>query len=91
MFGIATEPISKLRFAVIGLGNRGNTLLEMFQYLLENEMAEVIVLSDILEEEEEEGLNLGLIKLQELKPCMMSNQANYTLKVKSLNIGDIIG
>ena len=50
MFGFATEPISKVRVGIIGLGNRGNTLLEMFQYLLENEMAEVIALSDISEE-----------------------------------------
>jgi predicted dehydrogenase len=47
MFGFAAEPISKVRVGIIGLGNRGNTLLEMFQYLLENEMAEVIALSDI--------------------------------------------
>ena len=31
---------------IIGLGNRGNTLIEMFQYLVENEMAEIIALSD---------------------------------------------
>jgi predicted dinucleotide-utilizing enzyme len=50
MFGFATEAISKVRVGIIGLGNRGNTLLEMFQYLVENEMAEVISLSDISEE-----------------------------------------
>ena len=47
MFGFATEPISKVRVGIIGLGNRGNTLLEIFQYLVENEMAEVIALSDV--------------------------------------------
>ena len=50
MFGFAADPISKVRVGIIGLGNRGNTLLEMFQYLVENEMAEVIALSDISEE-----------------------------------------
>ena len=49
MFGFAADPISKVRVGIIGLGNRGNTLLEMFQYLVENEMAEVISLSDISE------------------------------------------
>ena len=46
MFGFAADPISKVRVGIIGLGNRGNTLLEMLQYLVENEMAEVIALSD---------------------------------------------
>jgi predicted dehydrogenase len=50
MFGFATDPIHRVRVGIIGLGNRGNTLLEMFQYLVENEMAEVIALSDISEE-----------------------------------------
>ena len=50
MFGFSTDPISKVRVGIIGLGNRGNTLLEMFQYLVENEMAEIIALSDISEE-----------------------------------------
>ena len=47
MFGFSTTPIQKVRVGIIGLGNRGNTLLEMLQYLVENEMAEVIALSDI--------------------------------------------
>ena len=47
MFGFSTDPIQKVRVGIIGLGNRGNTLLEMLQYLVENEMAEVIALSDI--------------------------------------------
>ncbi len=50
MFGFAADPIKKVRVGIIGLGNRGNTLLEMFQYLLENEMVEIIALSDISEE-----------------------------------------
>lgn len=50
MFGFAADPISKVRVGIIGLGNRGNTLLEMFQYLVENGKAEVISLSDISEE-----------------------------------------
>ena len=50
MFGFSTDPINKVRVGIVGLGNRGNTLLEMFQYLVENEMAEIIALSDISEE-----------------------------------------
>ncbi len=47
MFGFSTDPIPKVRVGIIGLGNRGNTLLEMLQYLIKNDMAEVIALSDI--------------------------------------------
>jgi len=50
MFGFSSDPIQKVRVGIIGLGNRGNTLIEMFQYLVEHEMAEIIALSDISEE-----------------------------------------
>ena len=49
MFGFASDPIKKVRIGIIGLGNRGNTLLEMFQYLVENDYAEIIALSAISE------------------------------------------
>jgi len=47
MFGFSTDPINKVRVGIIGLGNRGNTLLEMFQYLIKNNFAEIVALSDI--------------------------------------------
>jgi len=50
MIGFSTNPINTVRVGIIGLGNRGNTLLAMFQYLIENNMAEIIALSDIKEE-----------------------------------------
>ena len=49
MFGFSAAPIQKVRVGIIGLGNRGNTLLEMLQYLVENNHAEIIALSDISE------------------------------------------
>ena len=50
MIRFSTKPINKVRVGIIGLGNRGNTLLAMFQYLIENNMAEIIALSDIKKE-----------------------------------------
>ena len=50
MFGFAAAPIQKVRIGIIGLGNRGNTLLEMLQYLGKHNHAEIIALSDISEE-----------------------------------------
>ena len=47
MFRFSSPPIKKVRVGIIGLGNRGNILLEMFQYLAENNHAEIIALSDI--------------------------------------------
>lgn len=49
MFRFSAAPIKKVRVGIIGLGNRGNTLLEMLKYLVENNHAEIIALSDISE------------------------------------------
>ena len=49
MFGFSDNPIEKVRVGIIGLGNRGNVLLEMFEYLIKNNHAEIIALSDISE------------------------------------------
>ena len=49
MFGFKADPIKKVRVGIIGLGNRGNTLLEMFKWLVEQEAAQIVALSDIEE------------------------------------------
>ena len=36
MFGFKCSKIEKVRIGIIGLGNRGNTLLEMLEYLIKN-------------------------------------------------------
>lgn len=61
MFGYSAEPISKVKVGIIGLGNRGNTLLEMFQWLIENNKAEIVGLSDL----EEVKVNKALEKLEQ--------------------------
>jgi len=47
MFNFSAEKIKKVRIGIIGLGNRGNVLLQMCQYLVEKEHAEIVALSDI--------------------------------------------
>jgi predicted dehydrogenase len=47
MFGFKVDPIKKVRVGIIGLGNRGNTLLEMFKWLVEQDAAQIVALSDI--------------------------------------------
>lgn len=49
MFGFATNPIEKVKVGFIGLGNRGQVLLEMYQWLVENNHAEIVALSDLVE------------------------------------------
>ena len=34
MFGFSDKKIDKVKIGIIGLGNRGNVLLQMFQYLV---------------------------------------------------------
>ncbi|MAO72149.1 MAG: acetylgalactosaminidase [Flavobacteriales bacterium] len=49
MFSFAVKEIKKVRVAIIGVGNRGSVLLQMFQYLVKNDHAEIIAISDISE------------------------------------------
>jgi hypothetical protein len=48
--GLKTEPISKVRIGMIGMGNRGTTLIQMFEYLIKHNHAEIVALSDLKEE-----------------------------------------
>ena len=49
MFSFSDFPIKKVRVGIIGVGNRGSILLQMFQYLVENNHAEIVAISDISE------------------------------------------
>ena len=47
LFGFKTDPIQKVKVGIIGLGNRGTVLLEMFKWLVENDNAEIVALCDL--------------------------------------------
>ncbi len=47
---LATQPISKVRVGIIGMGNRGSVLIQMFEYLIKNNHAEIVALSDLKED-----------------------------------------
>ena len=49
MFSFSDTEIKKVRVAIIGVGNRGSVLQQMFQYQVENDHAEIIAISDISE------------------------------------------
>ena len=48
--GLAHAPIEKVRVGIIGMGNRGSVLIQMFEYLIKNNHAEIVALSDLKED-----------------------------------------
>lgn len=57
MVGFATDPIQKVKVGIIGMGNRGKTLIQMFEWLIEQGKAEITALSDLKEENVQYGLD----------------------------------
>ncbi|MBT7896056.1 MAG: Gfo/Idh/MocA family oxidoreductase [Flavobacteriales bacterium] len=47
MIGFKTEPIKTVKVGLIGIGNRGKTLIQMFDYFLNNKKAEIVALCDL--------------------------------------------
>lgn len=80
MFGFKAEPIEKVKIGIIGLGNRGQVLLEMFQWLVENNHAEIVGLSD-LESKKVQTAADKLAKWQKSKPKTYSGNAEEWRKM----------
>tara|TARA_B100001540_G_scaffold130125_2_gene115961 strand:+ start:2016 stop:3404 length:1389 start_codon:yes stop_codon:yes gene_type:complete len=57
MIGFSSQEIKKVRIGVIGLGNRGSVLIEMLQYLVNKQYAQIIAVSDITKEKTEKAKN----------------------------------
>ncbi len=49
MVGFQAAPIEKVNVGIIGLGNRGTGLIDMFQWLVQNDHAEIVALCDLEE------------------------------------------
>ncbi len=47
---LATAPINQVRVGMIGMGNRGSVLIQMFEYLIKNRHAQIVALSDLKED-----------------------------------------
>ena len=67
LFGFKVAPIDKVKVGIIGLGNRGTVLLEMFKWLVENNNAEIVALCD-LQEDKVSKVTEKLSKWQKTKP-----------------------
>ncbi|MBC6400780.1 MAG: Gfo/Idh/MocA family oxidoreductase [Ekhidna sp.] len=75
MVGYADAPIDKVKVGIIGLGNRGKTLLQMLYWLIENDKAEIVGLSDLLERNITAALK-GLENHQKKKPATYTKGEN---------------
>ncbi|MFT7588269.1 MAG: putative dehydrogenase [Limisphaerales bacterium] len=67
MFGFKAEPIAKVKIGIIGLGNRGQTLIEMLSWLVEKDYAEIVAVSDLVETKATAALE-RIAKWQKYKP-----------------------
>ena len=90
LFGFNVDPIQKVKVGIIGLGNRGSVLLEMFKWLVENNNAEIVALSDLQEDKVKKATE-ELSKWQKLKPVTYSgNQDEWKKLAKQDNIDLIL-
>lgn len=65
LVGLTTEPLPKVRVGMIGMGNRGSVLIQMFEYLIKNNHAEIVALSDM----KEDKLNKNNDYLKTIQPA----------------------
>ena len=47
MIGFKADPIAKVKVGIIGLGNRGTVLIQMFQWLIEQNHTEIVAVCDL--------------------------------------------
>ncbi|NNK88332.1 MAG: Gfo/Idh/MocA family oxidoreductase [Flavobacteriaceae bacterium] len=75
MFDYAAEPISTVKIGMIGMGNRGSVLIQMFDYLISNNHAEIRALCD-LDQEKVERNNEYLKNIQTTTADLYSGDPN---------------
>ena len=57
MMGFESAPIDKVKVGLIGIGNRGKTLIQMFDWLIEKEKTEIVALCDLDQKNIDYALN----------------------------------
>jgi predicted dehydrogenase len=89
MVGFKTTPINKVKVGLIGIGNRGKTLIQMFDWLIENEKAEIVALCDLDGKNIDYALN-HLKDKQSLIPKTYANGENDWENVAKLEEVDLL-
>tara|TARA_B100001540_G_scaffold317004_1_gene348557 strand:- start:384 stop:1775 length:1392 start_codon:yes stop_codon:yes gene_type:complete len=89
MIGFRAEPISKVKIGLIGIGNRGKTLIQMLDLLLEEQKAEVVALGDLDKKNIDYALNY-LKGKQKLVPKTYFNGENDWQNIATLEDVDLL-
>ncbi|NNF76327.1 MAG: Gfo/Idh/MocA family oxidoreductase [Flavobacteriaceae bacterium] len=85
----ATPAIKTVRIGMIGMGNRGSVLIQMFNYLVANGHAEIRALCDLKEEKLQEN-NTYLKSIQEHKADLYSGGEHEWKKVAERDDIDLL-
>lgn len=78
MVGFADKPLKKTRVAFLGLGNRGEVLLKMMEWMVVNDKAEIVALCDLREEKTKK--NDAYLKTIQSKPANLYYGSHDTWK-----------
>ena len=89
MIGFKSPPIEKVKVGLIGIGNRGKTLIQMFDYLLEKGNAEIIALCDLDQKNIDYAIN-HLKGKQSLNPKTFANGENDWKNLAKLEEVDLL-
>ena len=89
MIGFKTEPIKTVKVGLIGIGNRGKTLIQMFDYFLDNKKAEIVALCDLDKTNIDYALNY-LKRKQSFIPNTFSNGEHDWQNVAKLEDIDLL-
>ncbi|MDG1195138.1 MAG: Gfo/Idh/MocA family oxidoreductase [Polaribacter sp.] len=88
-FGLTAPKINNVRVGIIGAGNRGQTLIQMFDWLVRNNNATIVAISD-LKKEKVEILNSHLKKTHNTNADMYYGNPNEWKKVADRDDIDLL-
>ena len=89
MVSFNSPAIDKVKVGLIGIGNRGKTLIQMFDWLIENEKAEIVALCDLDQKNIDYALN-HLTDKQSTTPKAFSNGENDWKNLAKLEQVDLL-
>ena len=91
MFNYADKPIDKVRIAVVGVGNRGTTLIEMLNWLVRHNHCEIVSICDVQKKYLERAQN-RIAKFQTTTPLIVdgSSDENAWMQLCNPEIADLL-
>lgn len=87
--GMTAEPIATVRVAVIGMGNRGSSLLDMFEYMIREKMAHVAAICDLTADKVAKG-SKTLVGIQDHLPDSIAEGPDGWKKVVERDDIDLV-